>query len=66
MGLFSRRAPAAPVPIPAPMAPTASDHARALGQVGRDARKARVRATTREICARIGMPVPVALQDKDA
>jgi hypothetical protein len=43
MGLFSRRAPAAPVPIPAPMAPT-----------------------TREICARIGMPVPVALQDKDA
>lgn len=48
------------------MAPTASDHARALGQVGRDARKARVRATTREICARIGMPVPVALQDKDA
>lgn len=63
---FLRRAPSAPAPIPAPMVPTASDHARALGQVGRDARKARVRATTREICARIGMPVPVALQDKDA
>lgn len=61
---FLSRAPSAPAPIPAPMAPTASDHARALGQIGRDARKAHVRATTREICARIGMPV--ALQDKDS
>ena len=64
MGLFSRRAPAAPAP--APMVPTASDHARALGQVGRDADRARRLALAREPCRCMGQTIPAILNDKDA
>lgn len=63
---FLRRAPSAPAPIPAPMAPTASDHARALGQIGRDADRARRLAMARELCRCTGQTIPAILNDKDA
>lgn len=46
--------------------PTASEHARALGQIGRDNQRARIRAMARELCRCTGQIVPAPLQDKDA
>lgn len=53
--------------------PTASDHARALGQMGLAAQsdaaarqRAKVRAMARELCRLRGRPVPAPLQEKDA
>lgn len=51
---------------PAPAAPTASDHARALGQIGRDNDRARRRAMARELARCAGMTIPAILQEKDA
>jgi hypothetical protein len=48
------------------MVPTASDHARALGQVGRDADRARRLALAREPCRCMGQTIPAILNDKDA
>jgi len=54
-------------------APTASDHARALGQIGRDADRARRDADrarrlamARELCRCTGQTIPAILNDKDA
>ncbi len=52
---------------------TASDHARALGQMGLAAQsdaaarqRAKVHAMARELCRLRGCPVPAPLQEKDA
>lgn len=47
-------------------APTASDHARALGQIGRDADRARRLAMARELCRCTGQTIPAVLQEKGA
>lgn len=46
--------------------PTASDHARALGQIGRDNHRAKVRAMAREVARCSGQPIPAILNDKEA
>ncbi len=52
------------------VAPTASDHARALGQMGLSAQsdaaarqRAKVRAMARELCRCTGKPVPAVLAE---
>lgn len=57
LSLFRRQ------PDAVPPAPTASDHARALGQIGRDNQRARIRAMARELCRCTGQAVPAALAD---
>lgn len=47
----------------APAILTASDHARALGQAKNEDHRRRVRERAREICKRIGMPVPDAIKE---
>ena len=41
------------------------NHGRALALVGAANQRAKYRATARELCAAIGMPVPAALQERD-
>jgi len=55
---FTRQPGAQPTPAPEPV-----NHGRALAKIGHDQRRAKVRATTRAICAAAGIPIPPVLEN---
>lgn len=53
-------------PFTRPVEPQPVNHGQALAKIGHEQRRAKYRATAREICRCTGLAVPSPLQDKEA